>query len=180
MQFKTVISFAPPRSHRSIGLSSRGHFDHFFWAPPGSHRSICFFTFGRTHRQVYFLEIDMAIGPKGRFWRAPAGKIPYCCTANSVDAEIHRNLARARPMVNGMLLLVVVVDGVLAVVVVVVSCSSDGTHSPCPVNKLKRSPLELVSGVLADMWLGGDRTPLMYWRILGSFSMGADLSMSAP
>ena len=55
-------------------------------------------------------------------------------------------------MVNGVLLLVMVVCGVLVVVVVVVgSCSSDGTHSPCPVNKLKRSPLELVSGVLADM-----------------------------
>ena len=65
MKFKAVISFAPPRSHRSIGLSSRGHFDHFFWAPPGSHRSIGFSTFGRTHRQVYFLEIDMATWPKG-------------------------------------------------------------------------------------------------------------------
>ena len=64
-KFKTVISFAPPRSHRSIGLSSRGHFDHLFWAPSGSHRSIGFFTFGRTHRQVYFLEIDMATWPKG-------------------------------------------------------------------------------------------------------------------
>ena len=64
-KFKTVISFAPPRSHRSIGLSSRGHFDHFFWAPPGSHRSIGFSTFERTHRQVYFLEIDMATWPKG-------------------------------------------------------------------------------------------------------------------
>ena len=65
MKFKAVISFAPPRSHRSIGLSSRGHFDHFFGAPPGSHRSIGFSTFGRTHRQVYFLEIDMATWPKG-------------------------------------------------------------------------------------------------------------------
>ena len=65
MKFKTVISFAPPRSHRSIGLSSRGHFNHFFWAPPGSHRSIGFSTFGRTHRQVYFWEIDMATWPKG-------------------------------------------------------------------------------------------------------------------
>ena len=41
-KFKTAISFAPPRSHRSIGLPSRGHFDHFFGAPPGSHRSIGF------------------------------------------------------------------------------------------------------------------------------------------
>ena len=65
MKFKAVISFAPPRSHRSIGLSSRGHFNHFFWAPPGSHRSIGFSTFGRIHRQVYFLEIDMATWPKG-------------------------------------------------------------------------------------------------------------------
>ena len=64
-KFKTVISFAPLRSHRSIGLSSRGHFVHFFWAPPGSHRSIGFSTFGKTHRQVYFLEIDMATWPKG-------------------------------------------------------------------------------------------------------------------
>ena len=32
-KFKTVISFAPPRSHRSIGFSSRGHFDHFFEHP---------------------------------------------------------------------------------------------------------------------------------------------------
>ena len=84
----------------------------------------------------------------------PRGQIPYCCIADSVDTEIWRARARARararPMVNGVLLLVVVVVGGV-LVVVVGSCSSDGTHSPCPVNKLKRSPLELVSGVLADM-----------------------------